>query len=83
MVERVRFTLADHVADVRLCRADKSNALDGAMFDALIDVGTRLATTEGLRAVVLSGEGRGFCSGIDMEVLRDMEGERSPARATW
>ena len=74
MPERVRFTLTDHVADVRLCRAEKSNALDGAMFDALIEVGTELAATDGLRAVVLSGEGRGFCSGIDMAVLRDMEG---------
>ncbi len=74
MLERVRFTLTDHIADVRLCRAEKSNALDGAMFDALIEVGNELSTINGLRAVVISGEGRGFCSGIDMAVLQDMEG---------
>ena len=70
--ERVRFNICDGVADVRLVRQDKSNALDGAMFDALIDAGRQLAHTHGLRAVVLSGEGSGFCAGIDMSVLADM-----------
>jgi len=70
--ERVRFNICDSVADVRLVRRDKSNALDGAMFDALIDAGRQLAHTHGLRAVVLSGEGSGFCAGIDMSVLADM-----------
>ena len=74
MVERVRFTVIDHVADVRLCRPEKSNALDGAMFDALIEVGRELSELAGLRAVVLSGEGRGFCAGIDMTVLQEMAG---------
>ena len=74
MDARVRYIVTDHVADVRLCRAEKANALDGAMFDALIDVGETLRTVHGLRAVVLSGEGRGFCAGIDMGVLQDMEG---------
>ena len=42
------------------------NALDPAMFQALIETGERLKTEKGLRAVVLSGEGRAFCAGLDM-----------------
>jgi len=64
--QRVAITIHEHVADVRLARPDKLNALDPAMFAALIDAIAQLAETPGLRAVVLSGEGRGFCAGLDM-----------------
>ena len=63
---RVTLNIADGIADVRLARADKLNALDPAMFDAIIDAIAELQATPGLRAVVLSGEGRGFCAGLDM-----------------
>jgi len=53
------------VADVRLNRPDKLNAIDRAMFLALIETGAQLARDKTLRAVVLSGEGRGFCAGLD------------------
>ncbi|MFM9862616.1 MAG: crotonase/enoyl-CoA hydratase family protein [Micropepsaceae bacterium] len=66
MNDRVTLTLDQGVADVRLVRADKMNALDEAMFDALIETGTRLKTERGVRAVVISGEGRAFCAGLDM-----------------
>lgn len=66
MTERVTITFADHVAQVRLTRPDKLNALDPAMFAGLIDAIAQLADMPGLRAIVLSGEGRGFCAGLDM-----------------
>ncbi|NOT42774.1 MAG: crotonase/enoyl-CoA hydratase family protein [Alphaproteobacteria bacterium] len=66
MSDRVTLTIDQGVADVRLVRADKMNALDEAMFEALIGVGTRLKTERGVRAVVISGEGRAFCAGLDM-----------------
>lgn len=56
----------DGVADVRLTRADKLNALDPAMFAGISDAIDTLEQTAGLRCVVLSGEGRGFCAGLDM-----------------
>ncbi|MCB2089127.1 MAG: crotonase/enoyl-CoA hydratase family protein [Sphingomonadaceae bacterium] len=56
----------DGVAHVRLIRADKMNALDPAMFRAIIEAGQALYDMAGLRAVVLSGEGRSFCAGLDM-----------------
>jgi enoyl-CoA hydratase/carnithine racemase len=66
MDDRVSVSIADGVADVRLVRADKMNALDAAMFEALVATSARLAHEKGLRAVVLSGEGRAFCAGLDM-----------------
>ena len=55
---RVTVDIQDGVADVRLNRPDKMNALDQAMFDALIDAGERLRTMKSLRAVVISEIGR-------------------------
>src|SRR5258708_36399527 len=66
MEQRVSITISDGVADVRLVRADKLNALDAAMFDALVATSGRLAHEKGVRAVVLSGEGRSFCAGLDI-----------------
>lgn len=66
MTERVTWTIADGVADVRLARPDKMNALDPAMFEAILGAIETLGQTPGLRAVVLSGEGRAFCAGLDM-----------------
>jgi enoyl-CoA hydratase/carnithine racemase len=63
--ERVTIATADGVADVRLTRADKHNALDAEMFRALDAALEELRTTAGLRAVVLSGKGPSFCSGLD------------------
>ena len=66
MNDRVNLTMDGGVADVRMVRVDKMNALDEAMFEALVATGERLKTEPGLRAVVLSGEGRAFCAGLDM-----------------
>lgn len=66
MNDRVSITLENHIADVRLTRADKMNALDPAMFEGIIAAGEDLAAMQGVRAVVLSGEGRSFCAGLDM-----------------
>src|SRR5271155_1440363 len=66
MEKRVSVSISEGVADVRLVRADKMNALDAAMFEAIVAAGERLRGEKGLRAVVLSGEGRSFCAGLDM-----------------
>jgi len=64
--DRVRVELADHVATVTMVRADKHNALDAGMFDGLAAAADRLRTEPGVRAVVLHGEGKSFCSGLDV-----------------
>jgi enoyl-CoA hydratase/carnithine racemase len=75
--QRVTMNLKDGVADVRMVRSDKMNALDDAMFSGLVEMGERLKTEKGVRAVVLSGEGRAFCAGLDMGNFGKMaSGER-------
>lgn len=66
MSDRIVIALGDDgVADVRLNRADKMNALDPEMFEALVEAGEALAAEPKLRTVVLSGEGRAFSAGLD------------------
>ena len=65
MEDRISISIADGIADVRLVRADKMNALDPAMFDALVAATERLSREKSVRVVVLSGEGRAFCAGLD------------------
>jgi enoyl-CoA hydratase/carnithine racemase len=80
--QRVTVTIADGVADVRLNRPDKRNALDPAMFAGLVGTGERLKSEPGLRAVVLSGAGPDFCAGLDFGSFRAMrDGERLSAQA--
>jgi enoyl-CoA hydratase/carnithine racemase len=82
MNDRVTVTMTDGVADVRLVRADKMNALDLAMFQALIDTAETLKTAKGLRAVVISGEGRAFCAGLDMGRFEAMKEGSSASGGT-
>ena len=72
MEDRIRLTMTDGIADVRLNRADKMNALDPAMFRAIAETGARLKEDTSVRAVVLSGEGRAFCAGLDVERISAM-----------
>ena len=69
MDDRIRLSIANGVADVRLNRPHKLNALDPAMFVAIAEAGARLAADRSIRAVVLSGEGEAFCAGLDIERL--------------
>lgn len=75
MSDRVTVSVADGVADVRLNRGDKLNALDPAMFVAIAETGARLAADSSVRAVVLSGEGRAFCAGLDFSSFMAMAGQ--------
>jgi enoyl-CoA hydratase/carnithine racemase len=77
MEDRIRLTIEDGIADVRLNRADKMNALDPAMFRAIAEAGARLREDRSLRAVVLSGEGRAFCAGLDVERISAIAGGES------
>ncbi len=84
--DRVQIDVTDGVADVRLVRADKHNALDWPMFLALDAATDELAERADVRAVVLRGEGPSFCSGLDFpsfmagdigvdEMITDVPGE--------
>ena len=74
MSDRVVVSNEGGIAEVRLNRPEKLNALDGAMFQALVEAGRSLARDRKLRAVVLSGEGRAFCAGLDFASFAGMAG---------
>ena len=94
MNDRVSITVSDHVADVRLTRPDKMNAIDPAMFEGLGAAIDELAGMAGVRCVVLSGEGKAFCAGLDMASMaaggsglsridRNAQGSILPQHVTW
>jgi enoyl-CoA hydratase/carnithine racemase len=70
--DRVAVTVVDGVADVRLARPDKRNALDREMFHAVIAAAERVAADPAARVVVLSGEGKAFCAGLDVSLIRGL-----------
>jgi len=74
--ERVSIAIAEGVAEARLDRPDKLNALDGAMFDGLIAAGEHVSREKGVRAVVLYGAGRGFCAGLDTQIFASIASRR-------
>lgn len=74
MSDRVSIDVSDGVADVRFTRPDKINALDTAMFRAIVEASASLKNDPAVRAVVLSGEGRGFCAGLDFGSFQEMAG---------
>jgi enoyl-CoA hydratase/carnithine racemase len=69
MSERVRVDIDNNIATVTLNRADKHNAIDMAMFEALIEAGDSLKDAPSVRAIVLRGAGQNFCAGIDVSVF--------------
>lgn len=56
--------------DVKLIRPKKRNALDPDMFHAIAEAGRRLKETKGVRCVVISGEGKSFCAGLDLSSMQ-------------
>ena len=94
MNDRVTITIADQIADVRLVRPDKMNAIDPAMFEGIGATIDALAGRTDVRCVVLSGEGRAFCAGLDMSSMqaggsglssrgRNDQGAILPQHAAW
>jgi enoyl-CoA hydratase/carnithine racemase len=81
--QRVSVKLVDGIADVRLTRPDKRNALDPAMMEQITAAGEQVKAMPGARAVVLSGEGASFCAGLDLGSMRSLAGDgpRRDARA--
>lgn len=78
--ERVTVSIEGGVADVRLVRAEKRNALDRRMFQSIIAAGEQVAADPAVRAVVLSGDGKAFCAGLDTSLFAAMA-ERTPGDA--
>jgi enoyl-CoA hydratase/carnithine racemase len=75
MTTLVTCTVNDGIADVRLARPEKLNALTLQTLRELVEVARELRRDRTLRAVVLAGEGDSFCSGLDFgSVLKSRAG---------
>ncbi|WP_375687233.1 crotonase/enoyl-CoA hydratase family protein [Pseudooceanicola sp. LIPI14-2-Ac024] len=72
---RVSVEIEDHIARVTLTRGDKMNAVDPEMKEAIVAAGESLIGRDDIRVVVLSGEGRAFCAGLDMASFGTMAKE--------
>lgn len=81
MPDRVLITVEDGIARVVLNRPDQRNALDMAMFDAIVGAQGKLDRIKDLRAVILSGAGEDFCSGLDIKSMLDNRG--AAIRLMW
>ena len=74
-MSNVTCEIVDGIAQVRLDRPDKLNALTLGILDDLVATGRELAKDKDLRAVVIAGEGDAFCAGLDFaSVMRDPVG---------
>lgn len=73
MADLVLIDIQDYIAHVRLNRPDKYNALSPEMFDAITIAGQSLSKDKSIRAVILSGEGKGFCAGLDFKRFMEMQ----------
>ncbi|MCP4751155.1 MAG: crotonase/enoyl-CoA hydratase family protein [Proteobacteria bacterium] len=80
MSELVTISIENHIADVRLNRPEKLNALSMDMFAAIAAMLKRLSQENEVRVVVLSGEGKGFCAGLDTENFASMGGGRDQSK---
>jgi enoyl-CoA hydratase/carnithine racemase len=69
----VTISIENHVADVRFNRPEKYNALSLDMIKAISNTINHLSGKSAVRAVVLSGEGKGFCAGLDFENFAAMQ----------
>lgn len=83
MDERVSITIDQGVAHVVLNRPDKMNALDHAMFQGIVNAGEQLRHDASVRAVVISGAGRAFCAGLDMQNFSRMEQQGTSSQSMF
>ena len=83
----IDYEVRDHVAHVRLNRPEKHNGLTLDMIDDLAKTADRIGRDRSIRAVILSGEGPSFCSGLDFasagkersRILKNMVPKRASA----
>jgi len=64
--KNIEFTLTDGLATLTLNRPDSLNSFTSEMHDEMRDAMTEIEGTPGVRCLLLTGKGRGFCAGQDL-----------------
>lgn len=67
MFETIHYDVADHIATITLNRPDRLNAFNSTMAQEIIAALDRADADDDVRCVIVTGEGRGFCAGADLE----------------
>ncbi len=70
MYEYILYEVSDSIATVTLNRPDKLNAYIPEMGSEVVDAFARIRADDAVRAVILTGAGRGFCAGVDLDALK-------------
>ena len=81
MADEILYEVSDPVATIRLNRPDKLNALTYSMLRSLREAVDAAAEDPRVVGLVVTGEGRGFCAGLDASVLAATSKQGSSARA--
>lgn len=63
---QILYSVDDHVATITLNRPDQLNAFTNTMMREIIDAFDRIDADDEVRAVIVTGAGRGFCAGADL-----------------
>ncbi|MGF1599332.1 MAG: crotonase/enoyl-CoA hydratase family protein [Acidimicrobiales bacterium] len=69
--ETIRYEVDDHVATITLNRPERLNAFNGTMRTELLSLFDEIDADDDVRVVIMTGEGRGFCAGADLEAGGD------------
>ncbi|MBU1170711.1 MAG: enoyl-CoA hydratase [Proteobacteria bacterium] len=69
MEQEVLFEIKDQVALITLNRPERRNAMNQALLSQLYDAVERVASDDTIMAAIITGQGKAFCSGIDLGCL--------------
>ena len=81
--ETIRYDVEDQILTITLNRPDKLNAFNGTMQQELIDAFDAADRDDDVRAIIVTGAGRGFCAGADLSSganTFDRDARRGPVR---
>jgi 2-(1,2-epoxy-1,2-dihydrophenyl)acetyl-CoA isomerase len=71
MYQHILLDITDGIATVTLNRPDKLNAYTVDMGEEIVDVFAQLQDEDSARAIIITGAGRGFCAGVDLEHMKE------------
>src|SRR6202047_200472 len=81
--ETIKYEVAEQILTITLNRPDKLNAFNGPMQKELIDAFDQADKDDDIRAIIVTGAGRGFCAGADLSSgadTFDRDARRGPGR---
>ncbi|HVV39756.1 MAG TPA: crotonase/enoyl-CoA hydratase family protein [Nitrobacter sp.] len=81
--QTIKYEIAEHILTITLNRPDKLNAFNATMMSELIDAFDKADADDDVRAIIVTGAGRGFCAGADLSSgadTFDRDAKRGPVK---